>query len=85
MGQQHFPLTINYLKALNSPEIANNLENIVADEFSSTLEVNHELNDAITNCLHSAADIGLKVKTTPKSSVHKKLNKNLKQKFELTY
>ena len=36
------------------------------------MEGNHELNDAITNCLHSAADIALKVKKPPKTSAHKK-------------
>ena len=61
-----------FKKALTSPEIVNNLECIVTNEFSSTLEGNHELNDAVIKCLHSAADIALKVKKPPKNSARKK-------------
>jgi len=44
-----------FKKALTSPEMVNNLECIVTSEFGSTLEGNHELNDAVIKCLHSVA------------------------------
>ena len=61
-----------FLSALNSPNIVNTLESILKNEFSCTMEGNHELNNALTKCLLSAADSALKLKKPPKHSSQKK-------------
>ena len=66
-SQKRFMAALN-----NSPEVVNNLNNIISSEYSSTLEGNKKLTEALTNCLHLAADASLKTKKIPKKLSRKK-------------
>ena len=60
------------MAALQSPEVVNNFNNIISSEYSCTLEGNKKLTEALTNCLHLAADASLKAKKIPKKLSRKK-------------
>ena len=61
-----------FKSALNNPEVATRLENIVNSAFDNSPEENCKLNEALTNCIYTAADSVLKTKKLPQNRGHKK-------------